>query len=69
MTEDLVPARRVLEPQDPVSVLQGVQQVPIREEVIGSGPPPAGSRPRASSCCPVAIRCCAAAFSASNSAF
>ena len=40
----------------------------IREDVIGSGPPPAGSRPRSSSSCPAAIRCCAAAFSASSSA-
>ena len=36
--------------------------------MIGSGPPPAGSRPRSSSSCPAAIRCCAAAFSASSSA-
>ena len=40
---------------------------PIREEVIGSGPPPAASRPRPSSSCPAAIRC-AVAFSASSSA-
>jgi hypothetical protein len=40
----------------------------IFEEVIGSGPPPAGSRPRLSSGCPAAIRCCAAAFRASSAA-
>ena len=40
----------------------------IREEVIGSGPPPAGPRLRPSSSCPAAIRCCAAAFSDSSSA-
>ena len=68
MAEHLVPARGVLEPQHPVSVLQGVQQVSPPEEVIGSGPPRAGSRPRPSSGCPAAIRCYAAAFSASSSA-
>ena len=41
-------------PQDQVSALQGVQQVPLREKVIGTGPPPAGSTPRSSSSCPAA---------------
>ena len=49
-------------PQNQVSALQGVQQVPLREKVIGTGPPPAGSTPRSSSSCP------AAAFMASSSA-
>jgi hypothetical protein len=41
-------------PQDQVSALEGVQQAPLREEVIGRGPPPAGSTPRSSSSCPAA---------------
>jgi len=41
-------------PQDQVSALEGVQQVPLREEVTGSGPPPAGSTPRPGSSCPAA---------------
>jgi hypothetical protein len=39
---------------------------PIREDVIGSGPPPAGSRPRPSSSRPAAIRRCAAASSSAS---
>jgi hypothetical protein len=43
---------------------------PIREDVIGNGPPPlaSGCRPRSSSPCPAASRCRAAAFSNSTSA-
>jgi hypothetical protein len=41
-------------PQDQVSALEGVQQAPLREEVIGRGPPPAGSTPGSSSACPAA---------------
>jgi hypothetical protein len=39
---------------------------PVREDVIGSGPPPAGSRPRPSSSCPAAVRRCAAASSSAS---
>ena len=41
---------------------------PIREDVIGSGLPPAGSRPRPSSSWPTVSRCRAAAFSVSSPA-
>jgi hypothetical protein len=47
MAEHLVRARRVLEPQHPVAAFQGVHQVPIREEVIGSGPAPCGLQAQA----------------------
>jgi hypothetical protein len=65
----LKPTTADREPRDLVSALEGVQHVPIREEVIGSGPPPClpVSMPRPSSNCPAIIRCRAAAFSASSS--
>lgn len=47
-------------PRDLVSALEGVQQVPTRDEVTDSGPPPPASTPRSRSSCPTASRCCAA---------
>lgn len=64
---------RLAEPQLVVGMHEGVPQVPIRDEVIGSGPPPrprrAGSvrsRSRSNSSWQTPGRCRAAAFSTSS---
>jgi hypothetical protein len=67
----LVPARGPPEAQHVIGAAQGILQVPIREDVIGSGPPPARPPkpgPRSSQPCPPARRCRATAFSPSSPA-
>lgn len=68
---DLVPARGPPEAQHVIGAAQGILQVPIREDVIGSGPPPARPPkpgPRSTQPCRPARRCRATAFSPSSSA-